>query len=374
MLKRIILILLGVLILSQSVLATGLKIKFTQDAIRDKDGNVLSPLTDYHDGTAAGGPKLQLYKGSLPSPITVGSPLDAADSVAYSAISDGSYKHLYVCDGSGFNGNAVYVRVWKGGVCPLVASPGVYYGTTSDNASSGTATPNSKEISSLKTEYQCDKPYAPSIGAISESLQRVGNDLQAELVVNITSGTGTTGLREVTNYYLHVKYPSGTTATFDLGAGKQKTLSNTETGHYVFSASAKNWWGTADGAEKPYDTLGGGAAATEIVTIPLKKKSGSFGINDFGIPFATVYNRSGAQIANLKSLIAAINATGEGYVSTLGYWDESGQKEIGFTLDASGNVLNKVNTTKNPEEISIVRVKGYQVSVTGDKQLIIRNY
>ncbi|MBN2058229.1 MAG: hypothetical protein JW782_05500 [Candidatus Saganbacteria bacterium] len=377
MLRKIFLLFLGVLILSQSVFAAGLYVYFTQDAIKDKDGGNITPVTDYHDGGADGGPKLQLYKGSLPAPNQVGSPIGAAAGVAYSSITivEGgkTYKYQYDCLGSGFNGTKVYIRVWKGTVCPTTANPSSYYGKTDDNASSGTATPNDKWISELKTEYQCQKPYAPSIGNIDEALNRVGNSLEAELVVHINPGSGSEGLREVTSYDLIVTFPDSSVQTFT-NVGSSKTLSDAQTGHYVFKAVANNWWGSTEGPEKPYDTLGGGTITTDEITITLNKIEGGMGINNFGIPFSTVYDAGGTQIFTIRDLVTAINATGEGYVATCGFWDAAQQKEVGFTFDQDATVLNKVNTEENPENINLSRAMGYQVSVTGNKSLKLKNY
>jgi hypothetical protein len=371
MVNRAILIILGAILLCSAALASGLDIYFSDGAIKNKDGGTLSPLSNYHPY----GAKLELYRDSLPPPNMTGPNLGAAAGVVYNAVTydDGgvTYKHKY--QGSELQGGTIYVRIWQGTVAPTTAGNN-YYGVTSGNPSSGTATPNKLYISDLKANYKADVPYEPSIGSIGESMIRSGDTLELTLTVPIAVGTGSDGLREVTGYSLIVTYPAGNSETIDLGQASSKTFSKAAPGNYLFQPIVRNYWGSTTGKAQPYSTLGGAAGGQSSVVVNLKKKSGDYGINSFGVSFVPLYSGAGAPLTTVKDVVLAINATGEGYVSALGFWDPALQKEVGFTFDAGAKVLDSINTAQKPEEIALLPGMGYQISTTGDKNVLFRNY
>jgi len=153
------------------------------------------------------------------------------------------------------------------------------------------------------------------------------------------------------------------TPTWDLSAGTS----------YTVQVRYKNLWGDWGPYSDPYThTIAGTGGAADSLSIGLIKYPDGFGINSFGVPFSTVYDNGNNPVTNLRQLIDAINDAGEGYATTIGFWQ--GQQEVGFTLNESGEVVNRINTEQNPEDISIVRGLGYQVSVTADKTLVLKNY
>lgn len=175
---------------------------------------------------------------------------------------------------------------------------------------------------------------------------------ECEWVVNAAVATGQTGATLTLS-----------TPTWDLSAGTS----------YTVKVRYKNLWGEWGPYSDEYThTVAGTGGAADSLSISLVKYPDGFGINSFGVPFSTVYDSGNNPVTNLKQLISAINAAGEGYATTIGFWQ--GQQEVGFTLNETGGVVNKINTEQNPEDISIVRGLGYQVSVTADKTLVLKNY
>ncbi len=243
--SKLILILTGVMLLyATGALATGINVLIDNNGIKDKSGGALS-AGNYHPYKD----NLEFFRDSLPSPL-VGGRLTVDTGTQFSQIGS-AFKYQFPV----YDGGTLYVRVWNG----TPRTQGSYYGKTSHAIASGTTLPYDFPITDLKTVYKADKPYAPTIGSINESIQRTGNSQALQLVVPVSyNDTGSDGtVIEAQNFSILVKYPDGKTET---KTGDKVTLNNIPSGDYVFTPTAINWFGATSGTPVPYSTLGGGGA------------------------------------------------------------------------------------------------------------------
>jgi hypothetical protein len=141
----------------------------------------------------------------------------------------------------------------------------------------------------------------------------------------------------------------------------------------LWDEASENW---SDGYDYTVGTAGGSAAPQDEVTLILRKRTADYGINTIALPFKTVYDARGGEVKTLKDLVESLNAAGNGngYVSTFAYWDPENQKEVAFTFNANGGVVDRINATMPLSEVTLERGKGYQVTVTESITVTFRNY
>jgi hypothetical protein len=273
-------------------------------------------------------------------------------------------------------GESVNVTVWSPGV-----GAGNYYAKSSlamshANFENSTLTWN---WDNMAVDYKAAPPYKPGITSFAESTTSYTNDNPSVSTLTVSSnrGSGSDGLREVTTHAWKMWLASDPEPTEPLAGKTSATLSldSDEVASgvtYAFKVADSNMWGGPTWSDTYTYTVAGGPAAADLLSIALTKYANGFGVNDFGIPYVTNYDSASNPVTNLQQLINAINnAADEGYATTIGFWD--GAQEVGFTLNETGGVIDKVNTDLNPEDISLVRGRGYQCSVTEDRTLVIKN-
>ncbi|MFC1571897.1 cohesin domain-containing protein [Candidatus Margulisiibacteriota bacterium] len=100
------------------------------------------------------------------------------------------------------------------------------------------------------------------------------------------------------------------------------------------------------------------------VTVKLTRKEEDFGINYTVLPYSpTFYTEDDRPINSLGDLVNEIaRQESENEDMSIGYWDSTAQKWIGFIFE-KGKVKRKVGTTKEPGEMPLVANRAYQVNV-----------
>lgn len=339
----------GVLLvfLGSAVFATGINVYFNDDSVRDKDNNPLS-AANYHNYKV----RLEFYHNVDPADPRV-STSRLADAVVQPLYSNVGGQHKYQL--AELNGGALYVRVWKDS--PSGDRRGNYYGVASHAVASGATPPVDWTITNIKTDHKADVPYKPTIGSISESLQRVGEALQLRLVIPISydsSPAGGDGIRDAQSFSLAITYPDATT---DTKSGSSITLSDTPAGNYKFRPTATNWYGSTVGDEVPYTTLGMAVGGSTFVFDLKKSEADKLVVNSIATPSKTLTDGS---VAVASELAGYINAkAGKTIVTAIGRWDAAAAQAVGVTFGTEGNIASGA-------DFEIVPGIGYQVYTTED--------
>ena len=342
-----------------------------------------------HDGTtkADSGIAVECWDGSIAplssAPYASGGTLSPTPPNPVTTASDGTLTNGQT---SGFydpryNVN-VTVKAWEN------TAGALWYGYGTYSIGDVSAQPAYATVN-ITTDYKAAAPDKPAVTAGGYNL--AWDDASQKYLVSftLTVHPGTAYKSEGISYSIEVKKTSDDWSLAQKGSGSawtlvEKNLANpyfVGGGTYVARATATDIWGSTVGSEQTFTIPTGGAAgqsgtATDETTFSFRKKSGSFGINTFALPFRTTYDSSGRAIVTLNDLIATLNASlaGAGYVATAGYWDEANQLEIGYTFDNKGAVLDKINTAQTPDLVALALGKGYQLSLTGDVSVKFRNY
>ena len=356
--QKIFILLAVILFFTSGVYATGINVFIQDGAIKNNAGSAL-PNGDYHPYQA----KLEFFYNALPAPnsssgrMTVGSD-------KYTKVGDQNKYQL-----SSLDGGTLYVRAWSG----TVATLGSYYAKGSNGVAAGTTLPYDWGITDFKTSYKADVPYAPTIGGITESMVRSGDNLQLALAVSVGyNENGADGKREVTGLSLDITYPDGTKET---KSGSSFTLANTAQGTYLFKPSATNWFGTTAGSEISYATLGiaGGGAAGPVTYQLRKAADGNVGLNAVAVlhevPFKVNCSPE-ASVRYIDDLVRAINLkAGANIVTAFGWIEPAGQIR-GFYIgyDAAGLPVYTATAgvTGTAANIELIRGKACQISVLND--------
>lgn len=318
---------------------------------------------------------------SVPAPNAAGSPV----ATNHVELSGGVHEYEEVT----LDSKTIYVRIWSG--TPL--QEGSHYGVSGGYPTAATAEPPKPlTLSTLVTDHLASRPVnAPTITAVSESNQRIGEttDVILKLSVSYTYNAGTSpNIISATGY--DVKYwvapesepsdsdtdrvvsVSGT--SFSLPDKDPKTNLAFNSGTYYFRVRAKNWFGEGPWGEiKTWTTLSGGAGGAPV-TLTLRKLEAGLGVNSLGIPFSapmTLQGQGGsATVSTTSDLVSGINAVaGETVVTAVSYWDETTQKLQGQTYDSSGTVT--FTSSGFDPAADLKAGHGYYVSVTKDVTLII---
>lgn len=278
-----------------------------------------------------------------------------------------------------------YVRVWD------TANPA--RGRNYNQASVAVAAPPNPPATlsvNLKTSYKADTPPAPGV--------KVNNDFAltydgasgsylpsfslSAVPKNFPDGSGC----QVNSYQIQVRSATDSWGGVNVETYSGQTASIRETDinnpyfipgdTYYARANATNYFGTSSwGQEISFVIPASGAGAfLDEITINLRKKTDDFGINTISIPFAQTYDGQGNPVTNVAELVAVLNAVGDGYVSVVSLWDIDNQQEIAFTFNDKAAVIDKINTGEEPSGIALQRGRGYQLSVTGDKTITLKNY
>jgi len=136
-----------------------------------------------------------------------------------------------------------------------------------------------------------------------------------------------------------------------------------------------------------------GAAVPQSFTLTLESNVGATppgpGINSFSMPFAGpwyVYKIDGTklefgspatnEVKTAYDLVRAINiAAGSNVVSTFGRWNKTEQKLEGVMVSYNSATLNDIDSTdvSGLQSISLSQGEGYQVYVSQDVTLVIKN-
>ncbi|MFC1540678.1 hypothetical protein ACFL1W_00305 [Candidatus Margulisiibacteriota bacterium] len=269
------------------------------------------------------------------------------------------------------SGLTVVLKAWNG-----TPGPDSYYGFKS-GSSGGTKDTFRWDPAKITTNYKAAPPYTPNIIRFEETSTTYGDgSTTATLKVVAAQPAASDGNREGSTYAWQMGVSGGTISDVAGATNATLTLSSDQVSAgvtYTFKVKCSGPWGSSDWAQKDY-TVSGAGAAQEQITIELYKKTGDLGINTFALPFSPVYDEAGNPIATVADLVVSLNAVGEGYVSVVALWDVLEQKEIAFTFNDKGDVLDKVNTTDEPSSIAFNRARGYQLSVTEDKTVTLKNY
>jgi len=330
------------------VFATGINVYFNDDSVRDRNNNPLS-AADYHNYEA----RLEFYHDTDPSDPrnSAGRLADAAVRPLYSNVG-GQHKYQL----AELNGGTLYVRVWHGTVAP--ATPGNnYYGIASHGVASGATPPVDWTITSIRADHKADVPYAPTVGSVSESMVRTGDDLDLRLVVPVNYDNNPSagdGIREAQSFTLAITYPDGTT---DTRSGSSIALNDTPAGTYRFRPTATNWYGSTVGDEVAYTTLGGAVGGSVFIFELKGSEADRLVVNSIAVPSNTL---SDGTVGMASELAAYINArAGRTVVTAVGHWDAAAAQAVGVTFGAEGQIASGA-------DFGIVPGIGYQVYTTED--------
>jgi hypothetical protein len=370
-------------VLAAQAYGAGIVLKIPKDGLKDYNNADMDP--NYGASGYTGSTNIEFFTGSVPAPnLTTG-----RFAPNYTWLPNAQI-HQY--DDTTINGGNVYMRIWDG----APRTQGSYYGKSPGYAAASGSTPAKQhDVASFKADFLADVPInAPTINraGISESNRRIGETTNVVLALSVpfSYDMGTPKVEATGFDFKFWKEEESepadddTTRVVSLSGSPfnlpdQDAKNNNQpfgAGTYHFRVRAKNWYnGGPWSATENWTTLSGAGVAgmPDSVTLNLLKKEGDFGVNSIGITFATIYDGTGMQVSTLQDLVVAINNAGSGYVSTIGYWDKETQTEVGFTFNDAGGVIDRINTDKNPNEIGLVKGEGYQVSVTEDKTVTLRN-
>lgn len=285
------------------------------------------------------------------------------------------------------NDSGITVRAWTG--TKAMGETNFYGYQNSGYADDGTTpvslrlgpsgVPSNQYMGTFKTVYQAMPPYTPVIDRnrdITESQVRDDYSTRVNLTLAVTVNPGTgTPPRQIsasspgnTNYELEITYPDGSVHT-EYTNGTY-TLTGTPIGLYRFRAKAYNWFGGSDwSGYAEWQTLTGGMAGPETITVHFVKPPDDLGINTFSFPFSEVSSPSA--ISNLKHLIEAVNKAANKNVATVaGLWDKSKQNPSGYiitydsdTLNDFGNFIKAGEVPDDPAGLALVKDGAYQISV-----------
>lgn len=341
-----------------------------------------------HDGTnAAANIAVECWDGSISpkaaAPYASGGTLSPTPPNPVTTLSDGTLTNGQT---GGFydprsNVN-VTVKAWEN-------SPGaLWYGYGSYSIGDVNAPPAYATVN-ITTDYKAAAPAAPALTAGGYSLAWDDPSQKYLVSFTLTVQPGSAYKSEGVTYSLEVKKSADDWSVAQKGSGSswtlvEKNLANpyfVSGGTYTARATATDIWGSTVGSVVTFTIPTGGisgatGAASDETTVSFLKKSGSFGINTFALPFRTTYDAGGHAIVTLNDLVATLNASlgGTGYVATAGYWDEANQLEVGYTFNNQGAVLDKINTAQTPNLVALALGKGYQLSLTGNVSVKFRNY
>lgn len=326
--SKLILILTGVMTLyAASALATGINVLIDDSGIKDRSGAAL-PAGNYHPY------KLPLeFFLSLPAPTSGTGRLTVDTNSQYTKIGSTNKYQL-----SAYDGGTLHVRVWNG----TPNTQGSYYGKTSSGIASGTTLPYDFSITDLRTVYKADKPFAPTIGSINESIQRTGDSQILQLVVPVSyNDTGTDGTKiETTGFSITIVYPTGTSET---RAGSSVTLNNTPAGSYKFTPAATNWYGATSGTALNYSTLSGGGGAAPAVTYYFYPPASTGNVVPTTVTLVnlTLTRPTATTVAKASDLAAIINgANTSKIVAAIAKGDPASGALKTAIFDANGNVVD----------------------------------
>jgi len=317
MMRKLFLVLLGVMFLAPSVFATGINVYIDDGGIRDRDGGAL-PDGNYFPYE----PRLEFFHNDLPAPTSSSGRYAVDLDPVTGQYSKTGVRNKYQL--SELDGGTLHVRVWSNAVAP--SSPGNnYYGVASHGVAAGLEPPRDWTMT-INAVYKADVPYTPGLGGITEALVRTGDtmDMRLTIPVSYTEASGTER-RQITGRSLDIVFPDGSTET---RGGSSITINDAPSGTYSFTPVATNWWGSTRGDAVSYTTLGIGAGGPETVTYNFRRPSDAMGLNPISFPFANV-----ADVATLRDLIEAINTqAGSNIVTAAGWWDTANQQPTGYII------------------------------------------
>ena len=355
------------LLMCPMALASGIKVFFTDTAIVAHGGEGASTYHNYKT-------PLEFFYGSLPAPNSSAGRM-AEGTVRPTYTYTDVDKHKYILDM--LSGGTLYVRFWSG----PVATQRSYYGKAQGGVSSGIAFPTELRLTNSPTDYKADVPNKPKIGTITESLIKSGDNYQLTLAIPIVyregevepGGAASDGKREVTNVYMLVTYPDGTTDT----KSGDTTLSNTPAGTYKFKPYAQNWFTpVTEGDEVTYVTGQIGGAAGPI-NYPLLRVPEGIGLNAVAVLHTVPFNvsnsptdaNSKAAVTKIRDLIAAINAKSgsNNTVTTFGWMVNSEFQGLYITYNEAGEMTGTptVGITEGLDT-PLIRGVSYQIGVFRD--------
>ncbi|MBI5400289.1 hypothetical protein HZB07_06800 [Candidatus Saganbacteria bacterium] len=267
-------------------------------------------------------------------------------------------------------GGTVYVRIWSGAanVANSYYSQAVSFANGALVGQEGTL--------NATTNYRAASPYPPVITQFQEVATTVipARTRTGTLVVNAQQpATPTDGLREVTRYL----WRRGTAAdalsdvSGATGQNLSSDLATLSTGTtYYFQTQHTNWFGNASNTPPVNYTIAGAVAAGAGVTVSYTfvRLAGSFGLNQFSLPF--VANIGPTPINTIDGLVAQLNAaagTGSPAITSIGWWNETSQIDQGYTITYSGTTptfaaVNGANVDPTAERVVLNR--SYQVAVS----------
>lgn len=181
------------------------------------------------------------------------------------------------------------------------------------------------------------------------------------------------------------------------GALSNSQLTNSSGKSYQVQMCYVNWFGVGPAGESApllIPSLGAAGPLSFVLTFESAVAGGGSGINSFSMPFAPdadgkwwAFNANGSSIAALTTnevrtaddLVRAVNAANNAnVVSTFGRWDKTGQLVKGIMISYGAGINNITGqvgaggvTALNL--INLVQGEGYQVYVTRNAALMIKN-
>lgn len=322
-------LLLAALVVWAVTAEAGIILRVHPGAIRDKDGaNGANPTQ---------GTNLEFFSSTPADPRATTGSL----TLNLTEVKDGGTTLYYQFEDMNLNGGSVGARTWKG--TPRTA--GSFYGKFSYAATPRNIPPTPNNLTDLRATYKADKPNVPTIGTISESLQRSGSNMNLQLGIPVNyNETGSDGYkRETTGFSVVITYPSGSAET---RSGSSVTLQNTPAGKYKFKPVAVNWFGSTDGAVVDYETLGVSAGSSEPFVYTLEPyQADKLIVNTIAVP-------TGWRGKRASDLAALINGK-RGEVIGIYGWNKSGAG-YGVAYSAAGEKVSG-------DDFELVPGIGYQV-------------
>jgi len=352
--RKAICFILGMLIISSPVLATGINVQINDGGITDKDGRSLRD-SDYHPYQS----KLEFFHNTLPAPNSSSGKLNVDTSTQYTKIGTLNKYQL-----SSLDGGTLYVRAWNGTVAPT--SPGNnYYGKASHGVASGTTLPYDW-TASISTVYKADVPFSPTIGSISESLVRTGDVFRLTLTIAISYNEAGAGneRREITGTSLEIVFPDGTRETRN---GSSITLTDAPQGTYSFTPIATNWYGSTRGTTQTYTTLGMAGGGRVVFTYNLKRYDpAKLVVNSIAVP-PNLKDDGGNAITKASQLAGLINGRAKrdlgidrDIVLAIGKWDPTTGAAVSYWTREGG------------VDFDLEVGGGYQIYVSDDYTLTLQ--
>jgi len=362
--RRLLFTFLIVALTSSAVLATGINAYFGADSIKDRKGKTLS-AGNYHKYKV----RLEIFHNSNPTNPTNSSGR-MTDSVVLPLCSEDGGIYQYQL--ASLKGGTLYVRVWQN--VPSGDRQGNYYGVVSHGVAAGATPPYDWNVA-VSADHKADLPYEPSIGTISESMVRENDLLKLKLVVPVSydkNPASGDGIIEAQEFSVLVTYPDNSTETI---IGSPIVLNDTPAGTYKFKPTAKNWYGSTEGDQVIYTTLGISGGGPDNAVYDFIKLQDGLGINVFPIAYSSI---SSPLIINVKELVEAINdQAGEPIVTVIGWWDNATMKPQGYAVEIDNNTNTVTGYVAlggidaDPANITLTKDMVYQVSVLKSSTLDI---